>query len=209
MQLKKDYYYLDENALNDFIDRFALSCLDDGDSFHSDDTIGKINCIKEAFNYMLSSKELTEEVLKTTANKVNKYAWWILNGYRNLSVHLYNAEVTNTSQPGKVEKEVAEVIEKYNSDWQDMDLFQRETNLFLRLIAIRPFEDGNCRTAMVVLNSNLIKNGYPPIIMPKEMEELRDNLLNNKDMMGLENLFKQLSDQLKKEDETNEKHKGR
>jgi len=42
---------------------------------------------------------------------------------------------------------------------------------FYRLICIHPFENGNTRTASLVMNYILMKNGYPPFILTKDNEK--------------------------------------
>lgn len=40
--------------------------------------------------------------------------------------------------------------------------------LHIEFVKIHPFIDGNGRTARLLLNFELMKNGYPPIVIEKE-----------------------------------------
>ncbi|MFD1175313.1 Fic family protein [Paenibacillus puldeungensis] len=45
---------------------------------------------------------------------------------------------------------------------------ERSAFLHIEFVKIHPFIDGNGRTARLLLNFALMKNGYPPIVIEKE-----------------------------------------
>lgn len=61
-----------------------------------------------------------------------------------------------------------ELIEEYNNNWRDYHPVVRATLLHGEFVKIHPFIDGNGRTARLLLNFELMKNGYTPIIIKNE-----------------------------------------
>lgn len=57
------------------------------------------------------------------------------------------------------------LIAEYQSDWQKFHPVIRATLLHGEFVKIHPFIDGNGRTSRLLLNFELMKNGYPPIII--------------------------------------------
>ena len=59
-------------------------------------------------------------------------------------------------------------IREYKDDWQSLHPVVRATLLHGEFVKIHPFIDGNGRTSRLLLNFELMKNGYTPIIIKKE-----------------------------------------
>lgn len=64
-----------------------------------------------------------------------------------------------------VEKRMLELKNKYINDWQKLTVFERAVCLHMAIINIHPFGDGNGRVARLVMNYELIKNDYPPVLI--------------------------------------------
>jgi hypothetical protein len=62
--------------------------------------------------------------------------------------------------------------EKWSSENQDIPAPIRATILHAWLVYVHPFIDGNGRTARAIVNLELIRSGYPPIII-KEKDKTR------------------------------------
>lgn len=60
------------------------------------------------------------------------------------------------------------LIAEYQYDWQNYHPIVRATLLHGEFVKIHPFIDGNGRTSRLLLNFELMKNGYTPIIIKKE-----------------------------------------
>ena len=58
-----------------------------------------------------------------------------------------------------------ELKDNYENEWQDLTVFERAVSLHMAIINIHPFKDGNGRTARLIMNYELIKNNYPPILI--------------------------------------------
>lgn len=60
------------------------------------------------------------------------------------------------------------LIIEYREEWQSFHPIVRATLLHGEFVKIHPFIDGNGRTARLLLNFELMKDGYVPIIIKKE-----------------------------------------
>nr|WP_329959317.1 Fic family protein [Paenibacillus athensensis] len=62
-----------------------------------------------------------------------------------------------------------ELIHNYDHHWQTaLHAVERSAYLHVEFVKIHPFIDGNGRTTRLLLNLELMKNGYPPIVIEKE-----------------------------------------
>jgi Fic family protein len=60
------------------------------------------------------------------------------------------------------------LIVEYQNEWKAYHPVIRATLIHGEFVKIHPFIDGNGRTSRLLLNFELMKNGYPPIIIKKE-----------------------------------------
>lgn len=60
------------------------------------------------------------------------------------------------------------LISEYHNEWKAFHPVIRATLIHGEFVKIHPFVDGNGRTSRLLLNFELMKNGYPPIIIKKE-----------------------------------------
>lgn len=61
-----------------------------------------------------------------------------------------------------------ELIEEYKNNWKDYHPVVRATLLHGEFVKIHPFIDGNGRTSRLLLNFELMRKGYTPIIIKNE-----------------------------------------
>ena len=61
-----------------------------------------------------------------------------------------------------------ELIEEYNNNWEDYHPVVRATLLHGEFVKIHPFIDRNGRASRLLLNFELMRNGYTPIIIKNE-----------------------------------------
>lgn len=68
--------------------------------------------------------------------------------------------------------EIGDLMQKlmveYQNEWKGFHPVVRATLIHGEFVKIHPFIDGNGRTSRLLLNFELIKNGYPPIIIKNE-----------------------------------------
>ncbi|WP_281890531.1 Fic family protein [Paenibacillus sp. YYML68] len=68
----------------------------------------------------------------------------------------------------QVQDQMEQLIHSY-AEWQvQKHAVERAAFLHVDFVKIHPFIDGNGRTARLLLNFELMKNGYPPIVIEKE-----------------------------------------
>lgn len=65
-------------------------------------------------------------------------------------------------------KEQMENLIKWYDDSQNLHPIERAAMLHIIFVGIHPFVDGNGRTSRLLLNLELMKNGYPPIVIRTE-----------------------------------------
>lgn len=68
----------------------------------------------------------------------------------------------------QVENEMEQFIEWYNSEAPSLHPIERAARVHIDFVKIHPFTDGNGRTSRLLLNLELMKNGFPAIVLPLE-----------------------------------------
>jgi len=82
--------------------------------------------------------------------------------YRRIPVRIMGA-YTEPVQPYMIESKMAELIVANARREKTMNLVERIARFHLEFEGIHPFIDGNGRTGRLIMNLDLIRNGYPPI----------------------------------------------
>lgn len=67
-----------------------------------------------------------------------------------------------------VPDQMEDLIAHYQKDWNDLHPAERAALLHIDFVKIHPFVDGNGRTARLLQNFELMKHGFPPIVIKKE-----------------------------------------
>lgn len=82
--------------------------------------------------------------------------------YRRIPVRIMGA-YTETVQPYLIEPKLAELLIENEKRKGTMNPIERIARFHLEFEGIHPFIDGNGRTGRLLLNLDLIRNGYPPV----------------------------------------------
>lgn len=93
------------------------------------------------------------------------------------------------SNAKEVSKDMFELVKRYNEEWNDLEVFEREAKFHIDFIRIHPFEDGNGRTGRLILNYNLLRQGIAPVIITTDLEEYYHSYIKNRDVLGMAKLF--------------------
>ena len=81
--------------------------------------------------------------------------------------YLYNSSGKEVDFPAAadIDKLMDELKHKYYGEWQKLTVFERAIKLHMAIINIHPYIDGNGRLARLMMNYELIKNNYPPVLI--------------------------------------------
>lgn len=82
--------------------------------------------------------------------------------YRRIPVHIMGA-YTELVQPYLIETKITELLKANGARKDTMTVIERVALFHLEFEGIHPFIDGNGRTGRLIINLDLIHNGYPPI----------------------------------------------
>lgn len=71
-------------------------------------------------------------------------------------------------EPILITEQMENLIHWYNGEAQSMHPVKRAAVLHVIIVGVHPFIDGNGRTARLLLNLELMKNAFPPIVIRME-----------------------------------------
>jgi len=133
---------------------------------------------------------LTEQFIKQI-NEIINTGIKDTKGYRKVSVMIKGSDHI-PPKPEELNNLMLYYVYNYNNDLNE-DVFYKIASYHIEFESIHPFEDGNGRTGRLLINYELLKNNIAPIVIPKEERVKYFELLRNKDINGLSNFFKELS----------------
>ena len=87
--------------------------------------------------------------------------------YRDQQVFISGAQHTPPA-PFKIQEQMDNLFKWYEGEAQLLHPIVRGSILHVIFVGIHPFIDGNGRTARLLLNLELMKSGYPPVIIRVE-----------------------------------------
>lgn len=118
---------------------------------------------KEAFDYIVdvarTKTDLTEKIIQEIHYLVLQDNKQARGKYRNVPVRVGSHIAP---QPYLVKPQMERLLED-NKEWTKEDVLVAVSKFHLEFETIHPFIDGNGRTGRLILNLELIKNGYLPI----------------------------------------------
>lgn len=121
---------------------------------------------RDAFMYVqaIATKELplSETVIKNIHSLVLMNRPEDKGVYRRIPVRIMGA-YTEPVQPYMIEPKMTELLAINKGRENTMHIIERIARFHLEFEGIHPFIDGNGRTGRLVLNLDLIRNGFPPI----------------------------------------------
>ena len=121
---------------------------------------------RDAFLYVQDVAQngipLSETVIKTIHSLVLMNRPDDKGVYRRIPVRIMGA-YTEPVQPYMIEPKMTELISKNEGREQSMHIIERIARFHLEFEGIHPFIDGNGRTGRLLMNLDLIRNGFPPI----------------------------------------------
>lgn len=150
---------------------------------------------KDAFLYMVNlvkeNSPLTEEMVKKIHALVLSDKPQDRGVYRKIAVRIVGAKHP-TCNPLSIQNKMQELIYEFNED-KNTNIIQKLALFHIKFEAIHPFIDGNGRTGRLLVNFELMKNGYPPIDIKytdrKAYYDAFDVYHEKHDLSAMENLF--------------------
>ena len=151
---------------------------------------------KDAFLYVqdiVSNKiPLTEFVIKNIHSLVLMNKPEDKGVYRRVPVRIMGA-FTEPVQPYMIEPKITELLAENEKRKNTMNIIERVARFHLEFESIHPFIDGNGRTGRLLMNFELMQNGYPPINVKftdrKRYYDAFDSYSRNQDTMPMTNLI--------------------
>lgn len=127
---------------------------------------------KEAILYLEEwikrGEDLTENTIKTIHGLILKGIDQMNAGqYRSTKVLISGAEHI-PPDPIFIQERMDKLMSWYRGEGQELHALERAAILHAVFVNIHPFIDGNGRTARLLLNLELMKSGYVPIVIRKE-----------------------------------------
>lgn len=148
-----------------------------------------MKAFKNLLKSLLNNRDMSIDLIKETAKKVNASSPYISNDYRKIGKTLAETDIP-ISDPENIENDMNNLLYKYNNEWKNLDPIEREAMFHIGFIRIHPFEDGNGRTARLLLNFNLLKQEIAPIIITDDLYEYYHQYIKDEDNESMKNLFK-------------------
>ena len=150
---------------------------------------------KDAFNYMVNlvkeKSPLNEDTIKQLHSLVLADKPEDRGVYRRVAVRIMGAKHA-TANPLSIQTKLQELLNEFNAD-KETNIIRKLALFHIKFEAIHPFIDGNGRTGRLLVNFELMKNGYPPIDIKysdrKAYYDAFDSYHENHDLSAMENLF--------------------
>lgn len=125
---------------------------------------------QNAFRYIFEMIDKDEDIITIIKNLYQIVGNGTIEGagnYKERENYLINSngDEINFTKPQDVVSRMEEVKEKYEYEWRQLTVFERAVRLHMAIINIHPFIDGNGRIARLIMNYELIRNNYPPVLI--------------------------------------------
>lgn len=130
------------------------------------ETINHQNAFKYIFSILDKDLDIVD-IIKKLHTIIGNNTIENAGNYKNHNNYLLNSsgKEIDFAKKEDIPKIIAELREKYNNEWKQLTVFERAVNLHMAVINIHPFNDGNGRVARLIMNYELIKNNYPPVLI--------------------------------------------
>lgn len=154
------------------------------------ETINHKKALILLFRKLMDDNVLDERYIKTTNEIINKDINDTI-GYRDVQVMIRGSEYI-PPKPENINNLMMYFVYNYNNSCDE--IYFRVAKYHIEFERIHPFIDGNGRTGRLLINYELLKNNYAPIVILKEDRIKYFEYLRKEDIEGLANWFKELSE---------------
>ena len=153
------------------------------------EAINHKKALELVFNNLQNNEEFDERFIKKLNETINMDIK-DTQSYRTVQVFIQGSEHI-PPEPEKVPNLMLYYVYNYNHDKQG--IFAKVAKYHIDFEKIHPFEDGNGRTGRLLINYELLKNNFPPVVIEKEDIVKYFEFLRNNDNDGLAIWLKELS----------------
>ena len=153
------------------------------------EAINHKKALELVFNNLQNNEEFDERFIKKLNETINMDIK-DTQSYRTVQVFIQGSEHI-PPEPEKVPNLMLYYVYNYNHDKQG--IFAKVAKYHIDFERIHPFEDGNGRTGRLLINYELLKNNFPPVVIEKEDRVKYFEFLRNNDNDGLAIWLKELS----------------
>ncbi len=175
-KLKEDYMVL-------FLDRFVYAATDLENGMSNEERKVAIEHLLEGFHYLLETdRKLAPLDIIEVANYVNVEAG--IKGVRKINVSAGNLANWTPVAPQKIYYALYSLLDNYYNVWTYREVYEKEAAFHIALMRIHPFEDGNKRMAKLLMNANLMKQSYPPVVITEGETKQYYQFINDEDVLG-------------------------
>ena len=182
--------------LENLINRFTNASLGvEGVEGDLADTMQAMNIYQQtqALEYAFSIKKDEQITINNIKQIEDLLTGGEISNFRTTQAEVVGSKVPRSKAP-YIYMDLYTLFDNYYNIWKDTDPFLREANFHIRFLHIHPFEDGNGRTARILLIRNLCANKQVPCVITKEVKEEYCQYIENNDAEGLANFFRKISD---------------
>lgn len=183
--------------LQNLINRFTNASLSvEGEEGNLSDTIQamKIYYQQQALEYAFDIKKGE----KLTIGNIKEIEKTLTNGeyenFRTTQAEVGGSKIPR-SKPKNIYMEMYQLFDNYYNIWSELeDPFLREALFHIKFLHIHPFEDGNGRTARILLIRNLCANNEIPCVITKETKKEYCNYIEQNNPEQLADFLRNLSE---------------
>lgn len=151
--------------------------------------------LKYATNIMLEAIQIGEVLSETLIIKLNETINKNIldtSGYRQVQVYIRGAQEIPPAA-SEVKNRMMYLIREFQEN-EVVDLLEMVAQFHIMFEHIHPFEDGNGRTGRLLINFELLRNGYAPVIIPDERRIEYFQMIAEYDTKGLTEMFTELQE---------------
>ena len=179
--------------IRSFLDRFVYSSTDLEKDLTGESRKEAIENLLDAFNLVmeLGNRKVSPFDLVDIGDAVNKSGG--ISGFRKINVSAGHLAEWTPVAPSKILYNLYSLLDNYYNVWCDLDVYEKEARLHINLMRIHPFEDGNKRSTKIILNGNLFKQGYPPVVITEGETNLYYKYINEENYAGFATFLKMKS----------------
>ena len=127
------------------------------------EAINHKNALELVFDNLKNDVEFDERFIKKINEIINKNIKDTI-GYRTVQIFIRGSEHI-PPEPQQIHNLMNYFIYNYSHD--DQDIFLRIARYHIEFEKIHPFEDGNGRTGRLLINYELLKNNFAPVVITK------------------------------------------